>query len=288
MTTNRTPTALEKFFMLLIRQSGTDLPQRPIANFLGATITDDPINNQTLITVGGVTIAVANLSNNFTQPAIGATVSAQVTSSTVYSVGLDVFINGGGYYEVTAIPDGTHLTLENLGTPIVNVAPSATVVAGPLVIPSGPPNLILEANGSAITQRQTLNFDGFVVTDDPVHGVTTVSNAQPGPRVVTGAVTLGPEDTWIELQAFNGTLTMTSSPVTGRIVRITHVPGGSFGGLLSSGGTVLLTGSSNLEDPQDRFGLVPGNTSPRGTVALKTDFITYQFAHNGSIWRCVN
>jgi hypothetical protein len=50
---NTTPTALEQFFQFLIRSNGTNLIKRPIINFLGGTVADDPANNQTNVSLPG-------------------------------------------------------------------------------------------------------------------------------------------------------------------------------------------------------------------------------------------
>jgi hypothetical protein len=165
MTSNRTPTALEQFYQLQVRWNGADLlPKRPIANFLGGTVADDPDNNQLLITLGGTTISVANLLDPFTQPAVDGNVVAHVSLSTGFSTGTVLYVQGGGFYVVQALPDATHVTLTNTGA-FPNVAPGATVTNGVLVIPSGPPPMRVQSADAAITQRQILDIVGATYSD---------------------------------------------------------------------------------------------------------------------------
>lgn len=69
-------------------------------------------------------------------PAVSATVIVTVAVSTWASIGQVVFISNAGYFEVTAKPDSTHLTLENLGY-TGNVAPATIVAGGQTVSPGG-------------------------------------------------------------------------------------------------------------------------------------------------------
>jgi len=75
---------------------------------------------------------------NFTQPAVGSTVSAQVAQSGWAQVGQWVFVPGGGYYTVSSVPDGTHIVLTNPTPAIaVNAAPTTVINSGAGVTPSG-------------------------------------------------------------------------------------------------------------------------------------------------------
>lgn len=62
----------------------------------------------------------------FVQPAVGATVNVLVDTSAPAALGVDVFVETGGYYLVTAIPDSTHVTIENRGYD-ANAAPAALI-----------------------------------------------------------------------------------------------------------------------------------------------------------------
>lgn len=77
----------------------------------------------------------------FTQPIVGGTVTISVSSTLQLSnqgfgIGQVVFIEGGGYYEVTAIPSLTTITVENLGY-TGNAAPAVIVATGKKVSPGG-------------------------------------------------------------------------------------------------------------------------------------------------------
>lgn len=79
---------------------------------------------------------------NFTQPAEGATVNVEVANSSWIASGQHIYNLGGGDYEVTAIPDGTHVTLKNLEDTALglypgNAAPAAVIGSGAAVSPGG-------------------------------------------------------------------------------------------------------------------------------------------------------
>jgi hypothetical protein len=84
--------------------------------------------------------AFTTLSANFIQPAVNATVSANVGTTAWIATGQGVYVQGGGYYQVASVPDLTHVNLTNLGT-AGNAAPGATVTSGTnvTVTPSGTP-----------------------------------------------------------------------------------------------------------------------------------------------------
>lgn len=73
---------------------------------------------------------------NFTQPNVGNTVVVSVGNAEWAVVGQNIFIEGGGYYEVTNVGSGS-LTVENLGS-VGNASPTATVNTGGKVSPAGP------------------------------------------------------------------------------------------------------------------------------------------------------
>ena len=73
---------------------------------------------------------------NFTAPAVNSTVNVAVLQSQFSTVGLILYVAGAGYYAVTAVPDSTHVTLQNLGY-VGNASPSTVVSANALVTPGG-------------------------------------------------------------------------------------------------------------------------------------------------------
>lgn len=86
----------------------------------------DGVNAYTVVAGGG-----------FTVPAISGSVSVPVANSSWITVGQDVFVEGAGYFNVSAKADATHFT----GT-YLDVSPNtnagAAIVAGAGVSPAGP------------------------------------------------------------------------------------------------------------------------------------------------------
>ncbi len=72
----------------------------------------------------------------FTQPAVNATQLMQVADSSWAGLGQIIFVENGGYYSVAAIPDATHLNLENIGYS-GNAAPGAFIAVASKVVPGG-------------------------------------------------------------------------------------------------------------------------------------------------------
>ncbi len=73
---------------------------------------------------------------SFTQPASDSTVSITVGSTNWMSVGQTIFLENGGYYQVTAITNSTTATIKNLGY-TGNASSGATVDTG-AAVPAGP------------------------------------------------------------------------------------------------------------------------------------------------------
>lgn len=104
------------------------------------TVISVPLNQ---LVLQQVSASVGTSTNaNYTQPAVGATVSVTVLSSTWAKVGQAVQVATGGLYHVAQIPDTTHLVLTNLGAG-GNAVPT-TVINSPQVITPG------VASGTAI------------------------------------------------------------------------------------------------------------------------------------------
>jgi hypothetical protein len=117
----------------------------------------------------------------FTQPNVGNTVTISVSSTLQLSnqgfgIGQVLFIENGGYYEVTAVPSLTTITVENLGY-TGNAAPAATVASGSKVSPGG---LVgpAGASGSNGTNGTTLLYNNHTSVStsglgpDPLHAYT--------------------------------------------------------------------------------------------------------------------
>lgn len=91
------------------------------------------------------------ITTGFVQPAVGATVNIPVLNSGMAALGVDAFAEGGGYYEITAIPDATHITLENRGY-TANTAPGTPIPNGARVVIAGEKGLTgdVDANGALL------------------------------------------------------------------------------------------------------------------------------------------
>lgn len=76
------------------------------------------------------------LSVAWTNPASGATAAATVVNTAMFTIGDYLFLQFIGFVQVTAIADGTHLTLKNLGY-TENSAPGTVAGIGAGLVPSG-------------------------------------------------------------------------------------------------------------------------------------------------------
>ncbi len=74
---------------------------------------------------------------SFTQPATNSTVLVSVAQSAWMSVGQYLFLPVGGTYQVSALPNTTHVTLLNPTGYASNASPGATIASGTTVSASG-------------------------------------------------------------------------------------------------------------------------------------------------------
>src|SRR5246127_4740330 len=132
---------------------------------------------------------------NFSQPAVGATVSVAVVTTSFLSAGDTVSIGtAGDSYTVTAVTDATHFSAENLGTG--TTAPGATVASGttvtlasPNVLATYPDVSLLElkahkdqpsgyaglsGSGSGFISNTHVLVDGVTVTSTDPAGLATI------------------------------------------------------------------------------------------------------------------
>src|SRR5258705_9556446 len=107
----------------------------PSAKLIAASI---PVDGTTinLSSAGNLQFAsiAASVAANFVTPASGGTVNVTVSSSSAFVVGQWVRIPIAGYYSVTAVPDGTHVTIQNLGDPW-NAGSGTTITSGAAILP---------------------------------------------------------------------------------------------------------------------------------------------------------
>jgi hypothetical protein len=240
----------------------------------------------------GTSAVVVTTTANYTQPAVSGTVTVNVTSTTPFAAGLGVYVQGGGYYTVQSITNGTQMVLTNLGS-LGNASPTSTVTSPALVVPTGPPSstLTVEAGTGAITQRAILNLIGLYYSDDPGNGSMDFSLLPPAPSTtINGNVTLAATDT---IKTFaDGPYTINvQNWIAGREYML--IARGA-GGLNGTGQVTLSAGSSSfsIEDPQPTgsgFSLNTVGTSPN-RVTMRTDFMTYRWWLDSqyNILRCIS
>jgi hypothetical protein len=177
----------------LFDANGNAVPQRSNLQILGATFGDSASTDTSIVTLiggGGTGGSGAILLAGFTQPAVGSTVSANISSTSTTGAGIAVAIQGGGLYTSNSVIDSTHVSLINQGGPI-NLNPGVTVSALATVTAVGqtaPFSTTVRANGQ-VNQL----FSG---TDTPA-GLSPVYNALASlPAIVDDAST----DNWPTFQ----------------------------------------------------------------------------------------
>lgn len=124
----------------------------------------------------------------YTQPAVNATVTVSVATSTWASIGQNIYIRSGGYYEVIDKPSSFSLTVENLGA-TGNATVGATIATTRTVTPAGPegPAVVAPvsiANGGTGEATKTAAFDALAPTT--TKGDLIVSNGSDNIRVAVG------------------------------------------------------------------------------------------------------
>jgi len=113
----------------------------------------------------------------FTMPAVGGTVLVDVENSIWVGAASFIFIEGAGYFEVSSIPDGTHVLLINTGYS-GNKAPSQNIPAHSKVVAGGPGGNF----GNAFTTT-TGTFTMPAVSSNVTVGVLTSEWTTPGAYV---------------------------------------------------------------------------------------------------------
>lgn len=101
----------------------------------------------------------------FTMPVVGGTADQGVANSSWACPGLFIVIQNLGYFLVTAVPNSTTLTVQNLGYS-VNVAPGTIQGAGWLVLPTGPQGVVGPAG--PITFQV---YDTIAILRGAAHGI---------------------------------------------------------------------------------------------------------------------
>jgi microcystin-dependent protein len=93
---------------------------------INSAIADGAVNARTMVPSANTTLTAG-----FTQPAVAATVSIQVSSTAGFigGQGQAVSIAGGGWYTLSSVTDATHMVVTNSGA-TGNAAPAAAVPTG--------------------------------------------------------------------------------------------------------------------------------------------------------------
>lgn len=138
---NRTSSASD--LNSLLQSNWTNLAESIVASVTAEVtyVTGQGITPPVVITPATAN-AYTTTSGALTVPAVGATATVDVVSSEFMAVGETVYITGAGWFQVTAKPTATSVTLLNLGytssgSVVGNVPPATVVTSGKAVTPSG-------------------------------------------------------------------------------------------------------------------------------------------------------
>jgi hypothetical protein len=113
---------------------------------------------QTWTQFSGASWGLTHTTATYVQPASGATVSIAVADSSGLAPGGEIFVVGGGFYTVIAVPDGTHATVLNTGT-AQNAAPTSVVAQPAAVTAVFAVPVIVHQNAAASAARVMLDTD---------------------------------------------------------------------------------------------------------------------------------
>jgi hypothetical protein len=182
-------------------------------------------------------------SSNFTQPAIGSTVSVSVANTVWMYVGLFVYVGGGGgYYSVNSITNSTTVVLKNLGD-VSNAAAAGTISSGASVIHAGYPHFIAAAQ---VATAESTASTGYV----------DLTTAGPSVTLVTGTSVI------VEMAGIGY---MTSGSFTGSNYTTVAVSGATTVAASDSHATLISpasnTGRFGWSDAQVLTGLTAGTNT---------------------------
>lgn len=185
----------------------------------------------------------------FTQPAIGASVTAEVANSSFIAPGQVLYVASGGYYLAQATPDSTHVQLLNLGysgntTPGLPVSSNKEVSPGGLEGPEGPAGTGTAelAFGQLFTIAASGPIGGTEKYFD-INGVITGGS----PNNVLGGLRINASRTYDTFGA-----TMASLIIGGVEVTVTLYASTDNGQTYNSVASVLLT--TGTQEAQTSFG----------------------------------
>jgi hypothetical protein len=109
----------------------------------------------------------------YVQPAVGSTVSVSMATTAWMVAGEQILINGGGYYTISSVTDGTTVVVKNLGTQ--NTAPGNTVNSAGVIL-QGSGFFTFNTWMSIFERVDVQEFPvGFNFQDDGGHSTTGTS-----------------------------------------------------------------------------------------------------------------
>jgi hypothetical protein len=204
----------------------------------------------------GTTVATTTAAN-YTQPAVGSNVNVTMASPAGISLGLILYIQGGGYYSTQSVA-GNVATLQNLGY-IGNAAPSIIINSGASVGATGPagpagPQGIQGTTGATGPQGAT----GPSGSQGPVGPTGTQGPSGSAATIAVGTTTTGAAGT-------NAAVTNAGSS-SAAIFNFT-IPAGATGPQ-GAAGTTGAQGATGSQGPQGVAGPTgaAGPTGPTGST----------------------
>lgn len=143
-------------------------------------------NGATILTIDSPTqiTMTVNATNSGTSPYLFTNhITVAVASSAWASVGMNVFIDGGGYYRVVAVPNASQIKVRNLAVSGINAGIGTLISTGRLVTPTG-----YEGPASAITSVGLAAPSIFSVTGSPLTtaGTITIGLVSQAPLTTSG------------------------------------------------------------------------------------------------------
>ena len=174
---------LDRLFLLYrtIRSGGVNVPGRSAFNFVGLTVTDDPVNDQTTITGGGASAGTLTTAS-FVVPSYLNSVQISVSDSSAFVNATGLFVAGVGTFGIVSVDSSLLITISGLDSD----SPGAgnTVASGTAVVQSGPTIAIVRTN---LSVGNLWNFDSsgyFISNSNPFFSPNVVVGVDP-PSVVT-------------------------------------------------------------------------------------------------------
>lgn len=216
--------------------------------------------------VNGVS-AFTIVTASYIQPAASSTVNVTVANTGFMSVNMWLFIQTGGYYEVTAINSATSVTVENMGI-TGNATPGSTIPTNSIVAPTGPQG---PAGGSGVSQ-----LNGISPTT--TKGDLMVDNGANSPSASVVRLGVGTNGKAVVADSTQATglnyATITPNSVANS---------GDIAIFSASSGTPTPVGDSKMQiDATGALRNVNGTPSARGTSAVDLQPVRTNNAHVAS------